>query len=106
MKFNIAKTSNICIFGYSYELGDIDILLYKIKGVMHFKYQDEEADNYLLPNLVQMQEDELFQYSLVYDIDICTMPVLISIQKVMLDMYDKLIQGTSGRIIEIDIQDN
>lgn len=106
MKFNIAKTSNICIFGYAEELGDIDILLYKKDGVMHFKYQDEEADNYLLPNLVQMQEDELFQYSLVYDIDICTMPVLISIQKVMLDMYDKLIQGMSGRIIEIDIQDN
>ncbi|QXN76066.1 hypothetical protein [Escherichia phage BF17] len=103
MKFNIAKTSNICIFGYAEELGDIDILLYKKDGVMHFKYQDEEADNYLLPNLVQMQEDELFQYSLVYDIDICTMPVLISIQKVMLDMYDKLIQGMSGRIIEIDI---
>lgn len=106
MKFNIAKTSNICIFGYAEELGDIDILLYKKDGVMHFKYQDEEADNYLLPNLVQMQEDELFQYSLVYDIDICTMPVLINIQKVMLDMYDKLIQGMSGRIIEIDIQDN
>ncbi|GCJ80755.1 hypothetical protein BvCmsB5655_03610 [Escherichia coli] len=103
MKFNIAKTSSICIFGYSYELGDIDILLYKTNGVMHFKYQDEEADNYLLPNLVQMQEEELFQYSLIYDIDICTMPVLISIQKVMLDMYDKLIQGMSGRIIEIDI---
>ncbi|AXC36994.1 hypothetical protein [Escherichia phage UB] len=106
MKFNIAKTSSICIFGYAEELGDIDILLYKKDGVMHFKYQDEEADNYLLPNLVQMQEDELFQYSLVYDIDICTMPVLINIQKVMLDMYDKLIQGMSGRIIEIDIQDN
>ncbi len=103
MKFNIAKTSSICIFGYSYELGDIDILLYKTNGVMHFKYQDEEADNYLLPNLVQMQEEELFQYSLIYDIDICTMPVLINIQKVMLDMYDKLIQGMSGRIIEIDI---
>lgn len=103
MKFNIAKTSSICIFGYTEELGDIDILLYKKDGVMHFKYQDEEADNYLLPNLVQMQEEELFQYSLIYDIDICTMPVLISIQKVMLDMYDKLIQGMSGRIIEIDI---
>lgn len=103
MKFNIAKTSSICIFGYAEELGDIDILLYKKDGVMHFKYQDEEADNYLLPNLVQMQEEELFQYSLVYDIDICTMPVLISIQKVMLDMYDKLIQGTAGITKRVNI---
>ena len=103
MKFNIAKTSSICIFGYAEELGDIDILLYKKDGVMHFKYQDEEADNYLLPNLVQMQEEELFQYSLVYDIDICTMPVLISIQKVMLDMYDKLIQGMSGITKHVNI---
>lgn len=103
MKFNIAKTSSICIFGYTEELGDIDILLYKKDGVMHFKYQDEEADNYPLPNLVQMQEEELFQYSLIYDIDICTMPVLISIQKVMLDMYDKLIQGTAGITKHVNI---
>ncbi|HHJ0579890.1 TPA: hypothetical protein ACQFCQ_001206 [Escherichia coli] len=103
MKFNIAKTSSICIFGYAEELGDIDILLYKKDGVMHFKYQDEEADNYLLPNLVQMQEEELFQYSLIYDIDICTMPVLISIQQVMLDMYDKLIQGMSGITKHVNI---
>lgn len=106
MKFNIAKTSSICIFGYSEELGDIDILLYKKDGVMHFKYQDEEADNYLLPNLVQMQEEELFQYSLIYDIDICTMPVLINIQKTMLDMYDNLIQGTAGITKRVNIQDN
>lgn len=103
MKFNIAKTSSICIFGYAEELGDIDILLYKKDGVMHFKYQDEEADNYLLPNLVQMQEEELFQYSLIYDIDICTMPVLINIQKVMFDMYDKLIQGTAGITKHVNI---
>lgn len=106
MKFNIAKTSNVCIFGYADELGDLDILLYKKDGVMHFNYQDEEADNYPLPNLVQMQEEELFQYSLVYDIDICTMPVLINIQKVMLDVFDRLIQGTQGRTIYVNVQDN
>lgn len=107
MIFNISKVSRICVFAYTSAIEDIDFLLYtNSKGEMHFKYQDEVADNIPLPDLTKMQEAEFFQYSLVYDFEYLSIHALLELQNKMLEVYDELIKSSGMISIEVNIQED
>lgn len=99
MKFNIHRINSGCIFAYTHEN-------YKkyMNHEVHYVFEDgKEYFAYLSPrslgkyevlqDLSLMQEDELFQYSLIHDPYMFDIDIMCSLQKRMKEVWDSIKRG-------------
>lgn len=105
MKFTVSRISEIAIYAnidepFSGEDDNIIDIIYVKYKTQYFRYQNDIGISYALKDLTVLSEEELFQYSLVYDFEYLNIETMLQLQLKMKEMFDECL---NNEVYEIEV---